>query len=165
MFSGCKLDAQSLANIIHFLPTIETNEKITIGLIASNTDAAKQALAEVVQCKNWNEVNNEFSNKNWTVEWQFNGNATTFDFRSPRPSTAVYAKLEEVFIPTDEEIAEAKVKRERIEIPHYQYTSQDGSKLYNISWYHESNVENPEYTLFDSLESAIETLGVIPVEK
>ena len=149
MFSSCKLDAQSVANIIHFIPqrdakpTSTTDDgNILIGIGIINTDAAKQAFAEECYCNNWDELNQEFDDKNWAVQWQFNGEAATYDLRSPRPSTVVYAKLEEVFVPTDEEIAEAKVKRERIEIPHYQYTSQDGTKFYNIYWYHDSNSSN-----------------------
>ena len=171
MFSSCKLDAQSVANIIHFIPqrdakpTSTTDDgNILIGIGITNTDAAKQAFAEECYCNNWDELNQDFDDKNWAVQWQFNGEAATYDLRSPRPSTAVYAKLEEVFIPTDEEIVEAKVKRERIEIPHYQYTSQDGTKFYNIYWYHDSNSSNEGFMQFESLEHAIEAFEVIPVE-
>ena len=159
MFSGCKLDAPSVANIIHFIPQRDakptSNEwydgNITIGIGITNTDAAKQAFAEACYCSDWNELNQEFDDKNWVVEWQFNGDASTFDLRSPRPSTAVYAKLEDVIMPTDEK--EHK--------PHYQYTSQDGSKFYNIHWYHDSNTNNEGYDYFESLEEAISAYGVI----
>ena len=159
MFDGCKLDAQSVANIVHFIPQRDAKPagdkwddgNITIGVGIVNTDEAKQAFAEACYCDNWEELNKDFDDKNWVVEWQFNGDASTFDLRSPRPSTAVYAKLIEVIMPTDEK--EHK--------PHYSYTSQDGSKFYNIHWYHESNTDNDGYDYFESLEEAISAYGVI----
>ena len=160
MFSNCKLDSQSVANIIHFIP--QRDATIHIGIGITNTDAAKQAFAEECDCDTWEELNKEFDDKNWGVYWQFNGEATTFDLRGERPSTAVYTKLEEVFLPTEEEIAAAKEKGEHIQIPHYQYTSQDGDNYYNIHWYHDSNTNNEGYDYFESLEMATLAYSVIP---
>ena len=154
MFTDCKLDAPSVANIVHFLPTHESNGDIYIGIGIPNTDEAKQAFAEACYCDDWDELNQEFDDKNWIVEWQFNGEAATYDLRSPRPSTAVFAKLEEVIMSTDEK------KRK----PHYKYTSQDGSQFYNIHWYHDSNTNNEGFDYFESLEEAISAYGVIPKE-
>ena len=152
MFSSCKLDATSVANILHFIPQRDTKDVlISIGIGITNTDAAKQAFAEECYCDNWQELLDEFSAKNWVVAIQCNGEATTFDLRSPKPSTAVYAKLEEVTMPTNEK--EHK--------PRYAYTSQDGSKFYNIHWYHDSNTNNEGYDYFESLEEAISAYGVI----
>ena len=171
MFSDCKLNPQSVANIIHFIPQRDTKPSllqeegiITIGICITNTDAAKQAFAEECYCDNWAELNKEFDDKNWAVQWQFNGEETTYGLRDPRPSTAVYAKLEEVIMPTEQEIAAAKEKGEHIEIPRYQYTSQDGSKFYNIHLYHDSNTNNEGYDYFESLEEAISAYSVIPKE-
>jgi hypothetical protein len=171
MFNNCKLDAQSVANIIHFIPQRDTkptstadNGNITIGIGITNTDAAKQAFAEECYCDDWAELNKEFDDKNWAVQWQFNGEATTFDLRGERPSTAVYTKLEEVIMPTEEEIAAAKEKGVRIQNPHYEYTSQDGSKFYNIHWYHDSNTNNEGYDYYESLEMATLAYSVIPKE-
>lgn len=158
MFYGCKLDAQSVANIIHFIPqrdakptTTDGDGNITIGIGIANTEEAKQAFAEELYCIDWADLNKEFDDKNWIVEWQFNGEASTFDLRSPRPSTAVFARLEEVIMPNDEKAHK----------PHYQYTSQDGSKFYNIHWYHDSNTNNEGYDYFKTLEEAIAAYGVI----
>ena len=152
MFYGCKLDAKSVANIITFLPTNESIETIDIGIGIANIEDAKQAFAEECYCDSWDELNQDFSDKNWFVSWQFNDEATTYGLRDPRPSTAVYAKLEEVIMPTD-------VNAHK---PHYQYTSQDGSKFYNIHWYHDSNTNNEGYDYFESLEEAISAYGVTP---
>ena len=169
MFYNCKLDAQSVSNILHFIPQRDakpTNEyeegNITIGVGITNTDAAKQAFAEECDCTDWTDLNKEFDDKNWVVEWQFNGEAATFDLRGERPSTAVFAKLEEVFMPTEEEIAAAKEKGERITTPTYEYTSQDGDNYYNIHWYHDSNTDNEGYDYFESLEMATLAYSVIP---
>ena len=165
MFYGCKLDNQSIANIIPFLqqrnakPTTEELRNgagvITFGLGITNTDEEKQALAEECECADWTELNKVFDDKNWIVEWQFNGESSTFDLRSPRPSTAVFARLEEVIIPTNEK----KHKH------YYEYTSQDGSKFYNLDWFHETTGSTESYTQFNSLEEAIETLNIKPIER
>ena len=151
MYHRCKLDAKSVANIITFLPTNESQGTITIGIGITNTDEAKQAFAEECYCDSWEELKQDFTDKNWGVEWQFNGPAS-YSLRDPRPSTAVFAKLVEVIMPTD-------VKNHK---PHYAYTSQDGTKFYNIHWYHDSNTNNEGYDYFESLEEAIGAYGVIP---
>jgi hypothetical protein len=168
MFSGCKLNASSVVTIVHFIPQRDTKPTSTsgegniyIGIGITNTDAAKQAFAEECDCADWEELNKEFDDKNWTVQWQFNG-PVSYSLRAPRPSTAVYTKLEEVIVPTEEEIASSKENGEYIQIPHYQYTSQDGSKFYDIHWYHDSNTNNEGYDHFESLEEAISTYNVIP---
>lgn len=146
LFYETILDSHSVMNILHFIPdrTGESSASITIGIGISNSDEQKQAFAEECFCDSWQGLNDEFSAKEWTVTWQFNG-PSTFGLRGI--NTSVYVKLEET---TDE-------KR-------YEYTSPEGDKFYNISWYHESNGNNEGYTLYDSLNSAIESLGIIPKE-
>lgn len=60
MFDSCKLDAQSVSNIINFLPQHDDESTITIGLGIVNTDEAKQAFAEACYCDDWEELNQEF---------------------------------------------------------------------------------------------------------
>ena len=104
--------------------------------------------------------------KTWPVYAQYNGRpTTTYGLRRPSEDTLpVFVKLEEVFMPTEEEIAAAKEKGECIEIPHYQYTSQDGNNYFNIHWYHESNTDNEGYDCFESLEMATLAYSLIPKE-
>jgi hypothetical protein len=64
----------------------------------------------------------------------------------------IYAKLEEVTMPTDE--------KERK--PHYTYTSADGSKFYNIQYFHSTNGSTEGYDVFSSIEEAIATYNVTP---
>ena len=160
MFNYTKLDAPSLANIIHTIkdrtglatPT-ETEGTITIGLGIDDTDESRQALAEAIWCKDWNEVNQDFSNKNWTVKWQFNGaptSAATLDMNTtPSP---IWAKLEEV------------VADENGNLPPYSYVSEDGSKYFNLHWYHSSNGNNEGYDYFGSLLEACGFFGIVPKE-
>lgn len=172
MFEECKLDAPSVTIIADFIadrglvpPSYylpPQSENLVIGVGIPNTEAAKQAFAEECFCDSWDELTSEFTNKSWNIQWQFNGDASTFDLRGEKPSTAVYARLEEVFMPTEEEIAAAKDKGERIKTPHYQYTSQDGDNYYNIHWYHDSNTNNEGYDYFESLEMATLAYSVIP---
>ena len=150
MFDGCRLDGASVSNIIHFLPHISSNESITIGV--GITSDLKEHFAKDCLCDSWQELENEFSDKNWRVYWQFN-DGSSYSLREPQ--IPIYAKLEEVI----------DVENNRKQNPHYKYTSQDGSKFYNIYWFHETNGSKDEYTLFDSLAHAIESFGLIPVEK
>ena len=153
MFNSTKLDAPSLANIIHTINTPTTNKSIKIGLGIDNTDEARQALAEAIWCKDWAEVNQEFSDKNWTVQWQFNGaptSAATLDMNTT--SSPIWAKLEEV------------VADENGNIPHYSYVSEDGSKYFNLYWYHSSNGNNEGYDYFGSLLEACGYFGIVPKE-
>ena len=69
MFSSCRLDSKSVANIITFLPIHESQGTILIGIGITNTDEAKQAFAEECYCDSWEELNQDFSDKNWAVEW------------------------------------------------------------------------------------------------
>ena len=153
MFSGCKLDAPSLANIIHTINTPTEEGTIVIGLGIDNTVEARQALAEAIWCKDWDEVNQEFTDKNWTVTWQFNGaptSAATLDMNTS--SSPIWAKLEEV------------VADENGNLPPYSYVSEDGSKYFNLHWYHSSNGNNEGYDYFGSLLEACGYFGITPKE-
>ena len=145
MFSECKLDAQSVANIVHTLPTIESNGEITIGIGCDNTEADKLLFAQECDCETWQELLDDFSAKNWTVYFEFNGRPTiTYNMRRGE-TLPIYAKLEEA---TDEKYA--------------QYTSADGSKFYNINYFHSTNGSTEGYDVFSSLEEAISTYNVTP---
>lgn len=147
MFDNCKLDAQSVANIVHTLPTLESNGTIDIGIGCDDTEADRLLFAQECDCETWQEVLAKFSAKNWTVEFQCTGRpteATTYNMR--RGATLpIYAKLEEV---TDEK--------------HAQYTSVDGSKFYNIHYFHSTNGSTEGYDVFSSIEEAISTYNVTP---
>ena len=152
MFSYCKLDSKSVANIIHTLPINESEVGITIGIGCDDTEADQLLFAQECDCDTWQELLDEFSAKNWTVEFQCNGRPTTTYNMRRGESLPIYTKLEEVIMPTDEK------KRK----PHYKYTSQDGSKFYNINYFHSTNGSTEGYDVFSSLEEAISTYNVTP---
>lgn len=145
MFQGCKLDAQSLANIVHTLPTHITNGTIHIGIGCDNTAADKLLFAQECDCDTWQELLDDFTAKNWTVAFQCNGRPTTTYNLRRGETLPVYTKLEEV-----------------TESEHYTYTSQDGSKFYNINYFHSTNGSTEGYDVFSSLEEAISTYNVTP---
>ena len=152
MFFKCKLDAQSVANIVHTLPTHESNGYIYIGIGCDNTEEDQLLFAQECDCDTWQELLDDFSAKNWTVEFQCNGRPTTTYNMRRGETLPIYAKLVEVIMPTDEN--ELK--------PHYAYTSQDGSKFYNINYFHSTNGSTEGYDVFSSLEEAISTYNVTP---
>ena len=152
MFDGCSLDAQSVANIVHTLPTHETSGTIAIGIGCDDTEADQLLFAQECYCETWQELLDDFSEKNWTVTFQCNGRPTTTYNMRRGETLPIYAKLEEVIMPTDE--------KERK--PHYAYTSADGSKLYNINYFHSTNGSTDGYDVFSSLEEAISTYNVTP---
>jgi hypothetical protein len=171
MFHYSKLSSESVSTILHHIPQRDTKPtssnndgsgSIMLGIGISNSDEEKQAFAEKCFCDSWQDLLDEFDAKNWLAQFQFNGEATTYSLR--KPFTVVYTKLEEVFMPTEEEIQLAKENNESIVIPHYEYVSQDGDNYYNIHWYNESNSNNEGYDCFESLEMATLSYGVLPKE-
>ena len=152
MFWNCKLDAQSVANIVHTLPTHETMGTISIGIGCDNTETDQLLFAQECDCETWQELLDEFEAKNWIVSFQYTGRPTTTYNMRRGETLPIYAKLEEVIMPTDEN--ERK--------PHYKYTSADGSKFYNINYFHSTNGSTEGYDVFSSLEEAISTYNVTP---
>ena len=152
MFDMCSLDAQSVANIVHTLPKHETSGTITIGIGCDNTVEDQLLFAQECDCETWQELLDEFSAKNWTVQFELNERPTTTYNMRRGETLPIYAKLEEVIMPTDE--------KERK--PHYAYTSADGSKFYNINYFHSTNGSTEGYDVFSSLEEAISTYNVTP---
>ena len=154
MFTFCKLDAKSVANIVHSLPTHETGGVISIGIGCNITEADKLLFAQECDCETWQELLDDFSAKNWTVAFQCTGRPTeaaTYGMRRGE-TLPIYTKLEEVIMPTDE-------KKHK---PHYAYTSADGSKFFNINCFHSTNGSTEGYDVFSSLEEAISTYNVTP---
>ena len=145
MFYGCKLDAQSVSNIVHSLPTHETNGTIYIGIGCNATVEDQLLFTQECDCDTWQELLDEFSAKNWTVSFSFNGRPTTTYNMRRGETLPIYAKLEEV-----------------TEGEHYAYTSADGSKFYNINYFHSTNGSTEGYDVFSSLEEAISTYNVTP---
>lgn len=147
MFNSCILNPGSVMNIVNSIPEVESSD-ITIGIGIANNANMKQAFAEECGCVSWDDLNQEFTDKGWTVQWQYNGPAT-MGLRGGNVSHNVYVKAEEI------EVENSK---------YCKYTSEDGSKFFSVSWYHDSNGDNEGYTQYDNLEEALSQLGIIKIK-
>ena len=126
---------------------------ITLGVGIPDTDEARAELASELGFSSWDAVNQHVYNLGHYLEWQFNGPATYGMRRTVEPSK-IWAKLEEVILEENE------TRRK-----HYRYTSQDGTKFYNVRWFHQSNANRDGYIQFNSLEEAIEHFNIKPVKR
>ena len=145
MFSICKLNASSVKNII---VTINRYPGILfIGMGCNNTIADKNLFAQEVGYSDMTSLLAAFQAKGWTVTANYNGRpTTTYSLRRPSEDTLpVFVKLEETEDHTD-------------------YTSEDGSKKYILNYFHETTGSTDGYTQFNSLEEAIESLNIKPIE-
>lgn len=146
MFSGCKLDAPSVKNIIDTINTRSSN--FTIGMGCNSSTSDKNLFAQEVGYSNMTSLLAALEAKGWTVTAQYNGRpTTTYGLRRPSEDTLpVFVKLEE----TED---------------HANYTSMDGSKKFILNYFHETTGSTDGYTQFNSLEEAIEHFNIKPVER
>ncbi len=146
MFIFCKLDAPSVKNIIDTINTATAS--LTLGMGCDNTTEDKDLFAQEVGYADMTSLLAALQAKGWTVTTAYNGRpTTTYDLRKPSENTLpVFVKLEEV-----EDYAN--------------YTSLDYSKKFILIWFHETTGSTEGYTQFNSLEEAIETLNIKPIER
>ena len=145
MFNKCKLDAPSVKNIIDTINTY--SGKLTLGMGCNDTSEDKELFAQEVGYIDMTSLLSALQSKGWTVEAQYNGRpTTTYGLRRPSENILpVFVKLEEV-----EE--------------HADYTSEDGSKKFRLVWFHETTGSTDGYTQFNTIEEAIESLNIKPIE-
>ena len=164
MFYGCVLDAASVKNIINTIKTLSSSQTgiIDLGIGCETSITDKNLFAREAGYNDMDSLLNAFTNKRWSARIICEGRpSSTYGLRNNSEETLpIFAKLDEVILPTEEEIQTAKDNGENITIPHYRYTSIDGTKFYNIIWFHETNGSREGYTQFDSLEAAIDAFGV-----
>lgn len=135
MFYACQLNKESALRVLGSIPTYESgSHPITIGIHVDN-QADEEVLAAIEAAKV----------KGWTITTQWNGTATasTFALR-PTPQPPIYTKREH------DELGE--------------YIDASGVR-YALDWGHSviSPHGTPEelgYTLFDTLEDALTSLGL-----
>ena len=155
MFSICKLDAPSIKNIIETINTVTESPFLTLGMGCDNNQTDKDIFAQEVGYPDMTTLLQTLQDKGWTVSAQYNGRpSSNYSLRQPE-SLPVYVKLVEVLLPNDEEEIS----------PIYEYTSQDGSKFYNLDWFHETTGSTDTYIQFSSLEEAITHFNIKPIEK
>ena len=145
MFLKCKLDAPSVKNIIDTINTCSAT--LYIGMGCDNTTEDKDLFAQEVGYTDMTSLLAALKAKKWTVTAQYTGRpTTTYGLRRPFEDTLpVFVKLEE-----SEDYAD--------------YTSLDDSKKFRLTWFHETTGSTEGYTQFNSLEEAVETLNIKPIE-
>ena len=150
MFYYCKLDATSVKNIIDTINTV-SGRYLTLGMGCNNTTEDKDLFAQEVGYADMTSLLAALQSKGWIVTAQYNGRpTTTYSLRRPSEDTLpVFVKLEEV----EEEVVE-----------YADYTSLDDSKKYRLYYFHETTGSTDGYTQFNSLEEAIESLNIKPIE-
>ena len=146
MFYYCKLNASSVKNIIDTINTYSGD--LTLGMGCNNTTEDKDLFAQEAGYNSMTELLAALTDKGWSVTTQFTGRpTTTYGLRRPSEDTLpVFVKLEE-----DEKYGN--------------YTSDDESKKYRLDYFHETTGSTEGYTQFNSLEEAIETLNIKPIER
>ena len=153
MFSSCKLDAPSVKNIIDTIRTMSYSVSLTLGMGCNDTTEDKDLFAQEVGYADMTSLLAALEAKGRTVTAQYNGRpTTTYGLRRPSTDTLpVFVKLEEV-----EEVEETE--------DHANYTSLDDSKKFRLNYFHETTGSTDGYIQFNSLEEAIETLNIKPIE-
>ena len=149
MFAYCKLTPSSLKNIYDTLRPY--GNTITLGLGCDANPPDINAYADEAGLIDMTQMRYEFEVvRGWTVEWQYNGRPTsTYGLRRPSEETLpVFAKLEEVE-----------------EIDTFSHTSLDGSKKYNLHWFHMTSGSTEGYTQYKSIEAVEEALNIKRVER
>lgn len=149
MFNYCKLDAPSVKNIIDTINSISQRSVLGLGFGCDATTEDKDLFAqEVGEYADMESLLATIRSKGWIVAAQYNGRPdTTYSLRRPSGNTLpVFAKLEET-----EDYAD--------------YTSEDGSKKYNLRWFHETTGSTEGYTQFNSLEEAVAHFNIKPIER
>ena len=128
--------------------------KLTLGInVTNNTDTIQQQLedfAKEATFDSWSDLKTHFSNKGWTVTFQYGGSTTsiTYGLRDTEQIVPcqIFAKLVQV---EDKDAA--------------QYCTEDASSFYNIEWGHDVT-DTTDYTQFNSLEDAAASWNVFPKE-
>ena len=148
MFSACKLDGPSVRNIIDTINTDSASSTISIGIGYDDTNEGATLFIQEAGYDNIESFEAAIDATGWEFDIQLNGRpTTTYSLRRPSGNTLpVFAKLEE-----EEKYAD--------------YTSMDGSKKYRLRWFHMTTGSTEGYTQFNSLEEAIESLNIKPIER
>ena len=148
MFYGCKLDGPSFRNIIDTINKSSDSSFISIGIGYDNTD---ENIPIFIQEAGYDDIESfeaALEATGWEFDIQFMGSpTTTYGLRRPSGNTLpVFAKLEET-----EKYAD--------------YTSMDETKKYRLRWFHMTTGSTDGYTQYATLEEAIESLNIKPIER
>lgn len=164
MFNYCKLDVPSVHNIIITIKDVknnsDSNKQLTLGIGCNNTINDKNSFAQNVGYSSMDELLAQFTNKGWEVSAQYNGSEiASYGLEDTLP---VFVKVEEYIIPEEEEGEE---EEEEVILPYHNFISNDGKKVYYLTWYHETTGSTEGYTQYNTLEEAYTALNIKPIER
>jgi hypothetical protein len=128
--------------------------KLTLGINVTNDSSTIQQqledFAKEATFDSWAALKKHFTDKGWTVTFQYGGTDTTITLSEDEQfrGVPVYARLIEV----------SEENKDTAE-----YCTEDGTKFYNIDWGHDVT-DYDAYQYFGSLLEACGYYGVIPVK-
>ena len=149
--------------------------KLTLGINVTNDATTIQQqledFAKEASFDSWEDLKTHFSNKGWTVTFQYGGTDTSITYglrggeqKIPCP---IFAKLIEIEPQGVEYDKDGNVIRENFysdkQITRASYCNEDASIFYNIEWGHDVT-DTSSYNQFDSLEDAMASWNVFPKE-
>jgi hypothetical protein len=127
--------------------------KLTLGInVTNNTDTIQQqleAFAKEATFESWADLKTHFSNKGWTVTFQYGGTDTSITYGLGDGEQIIPCQIFAKLVEADEDSAE--------------YCTEDASTFYNIEWGHDVT-DTTDYTQFNSLEDAMTSWNVFPKE-
>lgn len=147
MFTRCKLNSQSVKNIIDTINTVSSgNLRMDIGCNDTAEDA--DIFAQEIGYADMTSLLSSLQSKGWTVLSQYTGRpSSTYTLRRPSENTLpIFAKL----IETEDKV---------------EYTSHDETKKYILDFFHRSTGSTDGYTQFNSLEEAEQHFNIKPIER
>lgn len=145
MFTRCKLNSNSVKNIIDTINTVSSGDlRLDVGCNDTAEDA--DIFAQEIGYADMTSLLSALEAKGWTVISCYTGRpSVTYSMRSLRAdSLPIFVKP----IETEND---------------FEYTSQDGSKKYILDIFHRSTGSIDGYTQFNSLEEAISDLHLIKI--
>ena len=152
--SDCKY-VYTIKNPKPYTITISTSyvSKLTLGInVTNNSSTIQQQLedfAKEASFDTWSDLKTYFSNKGWTVTFQYGGTNTTITYGLRDGEQIIPCQIFAKLVETDKDSAE--------------YCTEDASSFYNIEWGHDVT-DTTDYTQFDSLEDAMASWNVFPKE-
>jgi hypothetical protein len=164
MFWGCKLNETSVTNILNSIRNVSSGY-LSLGVGCNNNETDKNLFAQQCGFSNMNELLQQFKNKGWDKTaasyngrpTNYNNTAASYSLRRPTEPTENTEDTLPVFVKVEEITDENQLKDAN-------YVSEDDSKHYILRWHHETVIPFPDYTEFSSIEDAIKSFNIKPIE-
>ena len=116
---------------------------------SATIDQQLEDFAKKATFDSWDDLKTHFSNKGWTVTFQYGGTTTNITYGLRGGEQIIPCQIFAKLVEADKDSAE--------------YCTEDASTFYNIEWGHDVT-DTSAYTQFDSLEDAMASWNVFPKE-